>query len=181
MNSGDGRFIELYERFYAPVYSYCRRRTNIEAVDDVVADTFLVAWRKVDAIPTGSAALPWLYGVAYKVLSHQWRGLARRQRLERKLAGMNGLAPSMPDEVIVARQESSHILQALSDLRPADQELLRLTAWEELTPKELAIALEITPGAARQRLHEARKRLAKSLERIESRNRDAAGKRGGSW
>ena len=103
MTDSNARFIELYERFYRPVYGYCRRRTSAERVDDVVADTFLIAWRKIDQVPRGSEVLPWLYGVAYRVLGHEWRGTSRRKLLDRKLRALGREAPVVPEEVVVMR------------------------------------------------------------------------------
>lgn len=61
----------------------CRRRTSADTVDDVVADTYLTVWRKIDQVPAGDGCLPWLYGVAYRVLSHQYRGSFRHVHQER--------------------------------------------------------------------------------------------------
>jgi DNA-directed RNA polymerase specialized sigma24 family protein len=85
MSSGDARFVEIYERSYRHVYGYCRRRTTVDQVDDAVADTYLTVWRKIDQVPSGDDLLPWLYGVAYRVLSHQYRGASRRDRLGERL------------------------------------------------------------------------------------------------
>ena len=80
MTAGDTRFVEVYESFFRLVYGYCLRRTSPDKVDDAVAETFLVAWRRIGDVPIGDAALPWLYGVAYRVLSTQWRARSRRGR-----------------------------------------------------------------------------------------------------
>ncbi len=178
----DTRFIELYERFYRPVYGYCRRRTTAERVDDVVADTFLVAWRKSDQVPRGSEVLPWLYGVAYRVLGHEWRGTSRQKRLDRKLKAVGMDAPAVPEDVIVMRQESRQILDALSRLNTTNQEILLLSAWEELPQADIAVTLNISIGAVRQRLHEAKKNLANHYDRLDKkRNKTPAAKKGGAW
>ena len=182
MTESDTRFIELYERFYRPVHGYCRRRTSDERVDDVVADTFLIAWRKIDQVPRGSEVLPWLYGVAYRVLGHEWRGTSRRKRLDRKLRAIGREVPVVPEEVVVIRQESRQVLDALSGLKPTDQEILLLSAWEELPQADIAVTLNISIGAVRQRLHEAKKNLADHYDRLDKRRKKTpAAKKGGAW
>src|SRR5215475_13387892 len=84
----DARFSQLYERCSRPVRDFCRRRLASDLVDDAVAETFLTAWRRLDDVPAGDAALVWLYRVAYRVIGHQWRSTARRRRLEEKLRSM---------------------------------------------------------------------------------------------
>lgn len=138
MTGGDARFVELYERFYRHVYGYCRRRTSADRVDDAVADTFLTVWRKIDEVPAVDECLPWLYGVAYRVLSHQWRGASRRRRLDKRLASIGVDSVAAPEEYIIMRQESRRVLAALKSLKTTDQEILRLTTWEELAQKDIA-------------------------------------------
>ena len=176
------RFLEVHDRFYRHVYAYCRRRTHTDAVEDVVADTFLIAWRKSDQIPPGDQALPWLYGVAYRVLTHQWRSAFRRERLAEKLSSLGVTAMSLPEDVVVIRQDARPLLTALAALKSTDQEILRLTAWEELSHAEIAAALGINVGAVRQRFYAAKKKLADEYNRLEKRRTDlpAAQKRG-AW
>ena len=179
---GDARFRDIHDRYYRHVYSYCRRRTRGDAVDDAVAETFLTVWRKLDQIPPGDRALPWLYGVAYRVLTHQWRSNSRRQRLAEKAASLGVAAISQPEDVLIFRQESRQLLAALAALNSTDQEILRLTAWEELSQDDMAIALGITVGAVRQRLYAAKKKLASEYNRLENRKIDSlAARKGGTW
>jgi DNA-directed RNA polymerase specialized sigma24 family protein len=81
----DARFDELYRLYYRPVRDYCRRRVASDLVDDAVAETFLTAWRRLAEVPDGEKALMWSYGVAFRVVGHQWRSTARRRRLEVRL------------------------------------------------------------------------------------------------
>ena len=181
MTDSDVRFIDLYERFYRPVYAYCRRRTTSDLVDDVVADTFLIAWRKIDQVPRGSEVLPWLYGVAYRVLGHQWRGRSRRKSLDEKLGVLGREALETPEEVIVTRQASRQVFDALSELKAIDQEILLLSAWEELPQADIAVTLNISIGAVRQRLHEAKRNLSKQYDRLDKkRNKTPAARKGGA-
>jgi RNA polymerase sigma-70 factor (ECF subfamily) len=165
----DDLFLDIHNRFYRQVYAYCRRRTSGDAVEDAVADTFLTAWRKSDEIPPGDQALPWLYGVAFRVLGNQWRSAFRRQRLEEKLTSLGAAAVAMPEDVVVIRQEARQLMAALGALNGTDQEVLRLTAWEDLTPSEIAVALGISAGAVGQRLYSAKRKLAAEYNRLEGR------------
>ncbi|MGD2059505.1 MAG: sigma-70 family RNA polymerase sigma factor [Acidimicrobiia bacterium] len=172
--------MDLYERFYRPVYAYCRRRTMADVVDDVVADTFLTAWRRIDDVPDDHEALPWLYGVAYRVLGNQRRGSARRRKLDERLASIGHPAPSLPHEVIVMGEESRQVLAALDSLRLIDREVLRLSAWEELPQVEIALVLDISVEAVRQRLHQAKRRLAKAYDRLDRARITPAAQKGGA-
>jgi len=179
---GDAQFREIHDRFYRHVYAYCRRRTRPDAVEDAVSDTFMTVWRRLDEIPPGDEALPWLYGVAYRVLAHQWRSAVRRQRLADKLSSLGVTATSLPEDVVVLRQEARQVMIALAALKKSDQEILRLTTWEELSQPEIAIALGITVAAVRQRIYEAKKKLAHAYNRLEDRRADLpAAQKGGAW
>lgn len=178
MTDSDARFVDLYNRFYRDVYAYCRRRTTAERVDDVVAETFLVAWRRIDQVPRGSEVLPWLLGVAYRVLGTQWRGSSRSKKLGRKLNAIGRETPMTPDELVVMHEQSRIVLAALERLNATDREILRLAAWEELPQPDIAVTLNISVGAVRQRLYEAKKHLAKEYDRLNRRNTPAAEKGG---
>jgi RNA polymerase sigma-70 factor (ECF subfamily) len=179
---GDARFREVHDRFYRDVYAYCRRRTSTDSVDDAVADTFVTAWRKSDEIPPGDQALPWLYGVAYRVLTHQWRSNFRRGRLTQKVASIGGISTSLPEELVIAGHEQRQVLIALGALRHNDQEILRLTVWEELSHADIAISLGISVGAVRQRFYAAKKKLTDEYNRLESRKiQSPAAQKGGTW
>jgi DNA-directed RNA polymerase specialized sigma24 family protein len=80
----DERFEGLFRENYASVRAYALRRASRDAAQDVVAETFLVAWRRLDDVPRD--ALPWLYAVARRVLANQRRSAHRSAALERRLA-----------------------------------------------------------------------------------------------
>lgn len=168
MAGEDARFREVHDRFYRHVYTYCRRRIGADSVEDAVAETFLVVWRKWDQIPPGDHALPWIYGIAYRVLANQRRSVVRRGRLAGKVAGL-GMSSSLPEDVVILDQEHCQALAAFGALRASEQEILRLTFWEELPQSEMAVALGITIAAARQRLYEATRRLTDEYNRLENR------------
>src|SRR5262245_36509904 len=97
----DAVFDQLYRRYYRPIRDFCRRRVARDLVDDAVAETFLAAWRRLDDVPAGDDALVWLYGVAYRVIGHQWRTTARRRRLETRLRSITRRPGSAADESVI--------------------------------------------------------------------------------
>lgn len=182
MTDGDRRFVELYEGYYRKVYGYCRRRTTAERVDDAVAETFLTAWRKIADVPDGDDALPWLYSVAYRVLGHQWRTSSRQSRLKTRLAAVGVDQVEMPEEFVVMDQESRQVLDALQRLKHSDQELLRLTVWEELSHRDIARVLGVSTDAVKKRSSRARQALAREFEQAEKKYRTSpAAQEGGTW
>lgn len=167
MTAQDTRFAEVYERFFRQVYGYCLRRTSPDRVDDVVAETFMVAWRRIDDVPEGDSALPWLYGVAYRVLGSHFRGRSRQRRLAEKLISV-GIEPvASTEDYLVMSEESTQVLDAIARLKDTDQEILKLTVWEELSHAEIADALGIGVGAVKQRALVARKNLTREYKRLE--------------
>ena len=168
VTNADVRFREIYVSYFKSVHAYCRRRTATDKVDDAAADVFLVAWKKIDQVPDGPAALPWLYRVAYGVLANSWRRGSRQRRLQQKLGTLVVETAPSADENVVMRQEARQILEALSLLKKSQQEVLRLSVWEGLSGAELAVALDVSVDAAKQRLSRARRELASAYNRIES-------------
>lgn len=165
----DARFAELYRRYYRSIRQFCRRRVANDLVDDAVAETFLTAWRRLEDVPAGDEALIWLYGVAYRVIGHQWRSTARRRRLEDRLRSVVRRPASAADESVIDGDEYRLVLDAAARLGDTDAEVLRLVAWEQLSVADTAAVLEIAPNAVKQRLHRARRNLAREYRRLESR------------
>lgn len=158
-------FGRLYDAHHAPVMAYCARRAGRQAAADLTAEVFTVAWRRLDDVPTGDGSLPWLYGVAYRVVSHHWRSQGRRQRLGTLLSSEPHPMGSGPETQLVQREEYSRVIRALSRLREKDQEVLRLCTWEELDHEQVAAVLGTTVPAVRQRFHRAKKALLREFER----------------
>lgn len=181
MTSSDARFAELYQLYYRKVLLYCRRRTAPDLVDDAVADTFLAAWRKIKDVPGGSEALPWLYTVAYRAIGHQYRTTGRHRKLRKKLSAIGVPDAADSGELVVTDHESHQVLEALSKLRRSDQELLRLSVWEELSTSEMATVLDISVAAAKKRVTRAKTALARSYQRLERSSPNLAVQRGGEW
>ena len=178
----DGRFAAIYERYHWQIHSYCRRRTTPDRVDDAVSDTFLVAWRRISDVPEGREGLLWLYKVAYRVLGHQWRGAARRDKLEKRLSSIGQESIAAPEDYVVVAEESRQILDAASRINRNDLEVMRLIAWEDLSHAEVAEVLGISQNAVKQRFHRAKKNLAREFNRAEKKSsRTPAAQEGGAW
>lgn len=160
------QFEQLYATNYDAVLRYCLRRSTREDALDATAETFTVAWRRRDDMPM-SHALPWLYGVARRVLANQRRSTARQDRTVAHLRLVDDPRPEGPEPQVVRNQEAREIVDALERLRTADQEIIRLAGWEELGRDEIAEALECTPNAVTKQLNRALDRLAHQLGAIE--------------
>src|SRR4029453_18207670 len=139
------------------VRSYARRRAPESMVDDVVAETFLVAWRRNDPLP--DEVRPWLLGVARKTLSTQLRSARRRSSLVEKLS-----AAEAPGAFSQGDGSDTGLIGALQRLSATDQEVLALAAWEDLRPREAAVVLGVSPAWYRVRLHRAKRRLLPRFE-----------------
>jgi len=179
MSDEEVRFAEFYRRYGKQLHAYCARRTHGSQAADAVSETFLVAWKKIEEVPSGEATLPWLYGVAYRVLSHQWRHRARSRRLIEKLQGFPDIEPPSPDLLLVRNEEYRLVLKASSRLRPIDQEILRLTLWEELSHADVAVVLGIEAAAVKQRAYRARRNLANEYQRLIKDPQPPAAQKGG--
>jgi RNA polymerase sigma-70 factor (ECF subfamily) len=154
-------FQRLYTEYVDPVLGYALRRVGTPAdAADVVAETFLVAWRRRADVPAGEAARLWLYGVARRVLANQRRGELRRSTLGSRLRAELPAAVPDPASAVADRTDAG---RALGRLGAADREVVELTAWEGLDSREVAQVLGITSVAARARLSRARHRLRELL------------------
>ncbi len=170
MSHGDRRrFGRLYERHYQALLAYAVRRTSQPAdAADVVADTFLVAWRRIAAVPPEPETLPWLYGVARRTLLNHHRGEGRELRLRSRLTQLPGLTEARQHAEV--REELASVVRALGRLDDMDQEVLRLAAWEGLAPRQIATVLACSDNAAALRLHRARRRLRDELAKEQDPN-----------
>lgn len=159
------QFVHLYEEHAPAVMAYALRRATFEGAQEIVAETFVIAWRRIHDIPS-DAALPWLYGVARKVHGNRLRADRRQQHLLRRIQ-------TEPSEAIAwgAGDNSSSLMLALASLRPSDREVLMLTAWEGLTTQEAAVVLNCSSQAVRLRLFRARRKLRARLAHVDSDDR----------
>jgi len=154
----DDRFEALYRSCYRAIFGYVLRRTDgdLDAVGDLVAEVFVVALRRQDAIPLPPQDRAWLYGVARRVLLDHQRRRSRRIRLESRLRTQAALSEtgSGDDEPSLLR-----VRAAMEQLTPADREALQLVAWDGLSHAEAAQVLGCTPNAVALRIHKAKARL----------------------
>jgi RNA polymerase sigma-70 factor (ECF subfamily) len=146
----------LCEAHTAAVLAYALRRSSREDAADVVAETFLVAWRRLDEVDEQST-LPWLYAVARRVLLSQQRATRRQRAIAERIAG----AAEQPAPA--QGSGSRGLLEALAGLSEREREVLMLSAWEELPGSEAARVLGCSATAYRIRLHRARRRLRERL------------------
>lgn len=158
----DAGFEALYAAHGRAVLAFALRRVERpEDAADVVADTMLVAWRRLEVVPPGDEGRLWLYGVARRVLANQRRGDQRRERLgERLRAHLQGVDPDHAGAVAVGQDMRA----ALLGLPAGDREILQLTSWEGLGPDEIAMVLGVSAGSVRTRLYRARLRLRQRLD-----------------
>jgi RNA polymerase sigma factor (sigma-70 family) len=151
-------FEKLFAAHYWAVRGYVLRRGPGSAVEDVVADTFLVAWRRLDSL--GDDPLPWLLGVARRLLANQHRAERRRGALAARLQSLipgQSLGWEPPPEM------SGKLAAAMASLSAREREALLLVAWEGLEPGRAARAAGCASAAFRVRLHRARRRVADQL------------------
>ena len=172
------RFEAIFRDHQHAVLAYTMRRTALAAdAEDAAAETFAICWRRLEAVPADEP-LPWLYGVARRVLANQRRGRGRRERL---LATLK--SPDVATPLRMGEDQDTPAIRALASLSPADQELLRLVAWEELGHADIARVLDITTNAVAIRLHRARARFARALKELDN-NRtqmDVTGTEHAAW
>jgi RNA polymerase sigma-70 factor (ECF subfamily) len=151
-------FSALFARHHPAVWRFVARRAWPDAVDDVVAETFLAAWRRYDDLPTDP--LPWLLNAAGKCLANHHRSATRAQSLKERLA-----AESAPVRADASTQgfERDALVKAFASLPEAERALLMLTDWDDLPVRRAAQVLGISPAKASARIYRARRRLRAAL------------------
>jgi RNA polymerase sigma-70 factor (ECF subfamily) len=152
------RLATIYDDCAPRVYAYAVRHCGPVDADDVVAETFAVAWRRIEAVP--DPAIGWLLVTARNVI-------AGRRRTERKQVDLARFGAAVPtsdepaaEEVAVRRQV---VLEALATLSEREREALLLTAWDGLDHAAAAAVAGCSPRAFRARLMRARARLTAAL------------------
>ena len=157
-SSDELRFRGVYEATYRDLMGYARRRCDSHAdADDLVAEVFTIAWRRLEVVPEGDATRLWLFGVARNVLNNQRRSGRRASRF------LARYRPAASADAVPGASDP-RVAQALGALSEPDREILRLVAWEELTVAQAAVVLEISTASAESRLRRARARLARRLD-----------------
>ena len=155
------RFDALFEAYHSDVVSYCRWRAGSAGdAQDIAAEVFLTAWRRVDDVSEGDAARVWLYATARRVLANQRRSTRRRAALAERMA------LTAPPPGPTGDSEDSLVHEALRQLKPIDREVLLLSEWEGLSPAQIASVLRCPKVTARGRLHRARRRFRSAFEEL---------------
>jgi len=151
------RFTALYREHHRRVRDFAQRRVGADLAQEVVAETFLVAWRRLDDIP--GVAMPWLFRVALYEIANLRRRQAKAVRLHDALRE-GGTISLVEDDADDVTELARAVALAFANLKPRDQEILRLAAWDQLSSFEGAAVLQCSVAAYRMRLHRARIRLA---------------------
>jgi RNA polymerase sigma-70 factor (ECF subfamily) len=156
------RFEALFDTYSPRVFLYVCRHTERSMVEDVVSETFLVAWRRLREVP--DEPLPWLLVVARNVLANQRRALSRGERCVGDVSALDRLISNdaTVEDLVVAR---ATMLSALRALRPSEREALLLIAWDGLSTAEAARVVGCSPRTFTVRLHRARRLLCCAVER----------------
>ena len=152
------QFRSLHDHTAHELLAYLLRRTaDPDDAADCLAETFLIAWNKRDQIPSGAGqARPWLFGVARNVLRRT------RETARHRSAAVTALAREI-SQIPVSAVTETPITRALAQLSPLDREIIEMLAWDDLTPREVATILELTPNVVRIRSHRARHKLREHI------------------
>lgn len=172
------RMDAVYQAHFTAIRAYCMRRLPVAEANDAASEVFLAAWRRIEDLPPGDGALPYLYGIARNKVAHAKRSQGRRSRLVTRASSVASETATEPETIVMARAEADAIDSALQALRPDDREVIRLRAWEELTGPQIAEVLGISTAAAQKRLARALERLGRQLRRHEKRSVPASQKGG---
>ncbi len=149
------QFEALYAAHAGAVRAYAMRRGPVADADDVVAEVFLIAWRRPQDVPADARG--WLLAVARRVQSNARRGSSRQEALRARLE--HERPPTVGADPLVDRR----LIEALLGLRESDREALLLIAWEGLTNHDAARVLGVRESTFGVRLHRAKRRLARAL------------------
>ncbi|MEV0401869.1 RNA polymerase sigma factor [Actinoallomurus sp. NPDC050550] len=160
------RFATLFDRHHRPIHRYVARRLGTQVADDLVGETFLIAFQRRDTYDLSySHALPWLYSIATSLVARHRRDEERYLRALRR-TGVDPLPEPIADQVtgrVVAQEQERRLAGALAGLSQGDRDVLLLVAWGDLSYEETAQALSVPVGTVRSRLHRARREVRKTL------------------
>jgi len=144
------------------VLRFLRRRTDPQIAEDVFSETMLVVWRRFDEIP--EEALPWLFVTARNCLRNAERSARRQRRVVERIITVDPPSETTHGENSDPREDC--LRAALAHLSATDAEVLRLWAWEELGPQDIATVVGVSVNAATIRLHRAKKKLRQEMEAL---------------
>ncbi|MGI9611212.1 MAG: RNA polymerase sigma factor [Acidimicrobiia bacterium] len=165
------RFSRIFDANFEAIRAYCLRRLPEQDAYDASSEVFLVAWRRIDAVPEGDEARLWLYGVARNTVRTFDRTNRRVTRLRTRLNGhAAATAIASPEAQVVAGLEYQRIMTCFDRLSENDQEVLRLRLWEELSVPEIAVVFDCSKKAASKRYQRALARLDRRVAASDSRS-----------
>ena len=160
------QFRLLYERNYAPITAYVRRRVRrADGSDaDIVAEVFVVAWRRFLEVPEQTKELPWLYGVARNLVANHFRSVQRSSALTDRLMFEESVAV---DSSTGSSELEIRVRRAVDQLSELDREIFRLIHWEELSHVEVGLSVGITAKAVERRVARARTKVRDYLTSLD--------------
>jgi RNA polymerase sigma factor (sigma-70 family) len=160
------QFRLLYERNYAPISAYVRRRVRrADGSDaDIVAEVFVVAWRRFLEVPEEAKELPWLYGVARNLVANHFRNIQRSSALTDRLIFEERVSVDSPTG---SSELEIRVRRAVEQLSELDREIFRLIHWEELSHEEVGLSVGITAKAVERRVARARTKVRDYLAAVE--------------
>ena len=153
-------FDAVFAAEFPTLHRYLARRVGASAADDLAAETFAVAFRNWEKLDPERPVQPWLYGIAANLMRHHWR---KERRMLRAYA-RTGVDPVFTEDVVA--EDSRELAASIAELRPDEREILLLSAWAELTDREIADALGLAIGTVKSRLSRTRQKLRNHLEPI---------------
>ena len=157
------QFDALYREHYRQVYAYAVARAGRQLADEVVADTFLVAWRRFAVVPKATP-LPWLLVVARNIVRERYRAEVRRREIAAEMQAWVSEDELLADDVADEVAERAAVLTVLAAMSEEDRELLTLVAWHGLSPRQAARVVGCSTATYFVRLHRARRRLQSALD-----------------
>jgi RNA polymerase sigma-70 factor, ECF subfamily len=159
-------FDDLYDSTSDQILKYCRRRSlRLEDAEDAAVETYLIAWQKIEDALQVESPTTWLYGVAFRVTANQRRGRDRFGRLVRKLSDIpRRRVAESAETVFLTTASTAEVHAALTTLTPLEQELIRLSAFEQLPHADIGPILGLSLASVRTRLYRARLRLQERLD-----------------
>jgi RNA polymerase sigma-70 factor (ECF subfamily) len=168
--SDPDRFTAVYDRYFRDVYRYVAGRLDVQAADDIAAETFLVAFGRRDRFdPARGALRPWLFGIATNLVARHRRAEARHYRA---LAGAGGATAAATDShenrvvaLVAAQRMQPQLARALATLSAGERDVVLLVALSQLSHEEVAQALGISYGTVGSRLSRARSKLQHAINK----------------
>lgn len=165
------RFEAIAAEIYEPVQRYLHRRSRPDDAADVLSDTLLVVWRRLDDLPDDP--VPWSIGVARRCLANHRRGDRRRLRLVEHAAAEPRFDTSGDPQDLVGEGDPE-LNAAIATLSDSEAEIVRLWAWEQLEPRDIAAVLDTTANAVSVALTRAKRKLARQLDHTATSDRNAS-------